>query len=801
MDRNQIKINTELILGLKKRKLNNSNLKICLNSYLKAKNQNYHAVAIDIDGTLCNYNQISPSTSIIESIHQLTLKKVIIVFITGRGRKSARDFVYDLRKILLEKYTNLVLDDFTKRWYCVTHSGLYLLYSVFDNFDSFLKAEKLLVKNTTLQSIFTNDLNRIYNYLIKSRKIKILLQNEDLITKEPGSIRIVLNEKVKVTDLKQITNYLKRIVSKHKNSNQKYYIISGFYKKNLVIEITISHKGHAIKSVANFIGISENNILRIGDRGAENENDYEMLASNYGFSVQSISKNIKECFPVINENNQVIYSVQATKYLINELNIYPTITLPNPTKSKYYNELSNFEKTSHIHSKTIYLKYSKIVSSSFQDKYSEDKWVQLTDIFDVKTGAIKFKDWEWNMIDSSHPFKKIFNYRDTKFPSKNKEPLFKYILKSDTSILLRGVGVYYFGIAFRNDLNNSYWIEEWYLSFILWLKEIYDSQDTEFNFRLFDDVDRKFFFAIIDNVRNFLLILLNSLLVSENKNDIAIISKMNMSEDSKNILEIAIKNTDLLYKLLFDGLYPFKYSDFFLHIENTLNILTKQKDLFLRMILKSPNSYLRVWREADFFLENFACVKDYFDNLINYTNSEKKFVVHGLLYGGIELPIIAYVISQYMDIETEISFIKLNFSYKEKHDLDSIKLDSINAELNPIDIHIIMDDNIMTGKTCQLTIDFLYKKGITPFSLIFVRYPSLNRIPQMFFEDHGAPDISLFNLNIFGLISATPYSRIFNKNIGENPYLDKTGVFNKGRVRLYRFIYKNGLFTNKELLT
>jgi len=801
MDKNQLKNNAELILSLKKKKLTKPNLKICLNYYSKAKNQNYHAVAIDIDGTLCNYNEIYPSSLILESIHQLTLKKVIIVFITGRGRKSAREFVKELRKNLLEKYTNIVLDDFTKRWYCVTHSGLYLLYSISDNFDSFLKAEKLLVENSTLHSIFTNDLNRIYYYLIKSRKIKSLVQNENLITKEPGSIRIVLNEKIKVTDLKQITKFLKRIVSKHKTSNQKYYIISGFYKKNLVIEITISHKGHAIKDVANFIGISENNILRIGDRGSENENDYEMLASNFGFSVQSISKNIKECFPVIDENNQVIYNVQATKYLIDELNIYPTITLPNPTKSKYYNELSNFEKTSHIHSKTINLKYSKIIASSFQDKYSEDKWVQLTDIFDIKTGAIKFKDWEWNMIDSSHPFKRIFNYRDTKFPSKNKEPLFKYILKTDTSILLRGVGVYYFGIAFRNDLSNSYWIEEWYLSFISWLREIYGSQDSKFNFRLFDDVDRKFFYAITDNVRNFLLILLNSLLISENKNDIAVISEKNMSDDSKNILKMAIKNTDFLYKLLFDGLFPFKYSDFFIHIEDILNLLTTRKDLLLRKILKAPDSYLRVWREADFFLENFACVKDYFDKLTNNTNSEKKIVVHGLLYGGIELPIIAYVISKYMDIKTEISFIKMNFSYKKKHDLDSIKLDSINAELNPSDIHIIMDDNIMTGKTCQLTIDLLYKKGITPFSLIFVRYPSLNRIPQMFFKDHGAPDISLFNLYIFGLISVAPYSRIFNKNIGENPYLDKTGIFNKSRVRLYRFIYKNGLFTNKELLS
>lgn len=789
----------KIILQQKEKEVNAQNISKCKQAYEKALKQNFHAVALDIDGTLCDNDNSIPTTTLLDSIYKLVKQKVILIFITGRGRGGAREFIYDLRKVLLDNYTDLNINDFNKRWYAITHSGLYLLYTQHEDYNSFLKEEKSLY-NVELSK---KDINIIY-YKLHYKNDLFFLKSIERISKEPSSkynnasIRIVFKENDDIK-IKTIIYHIRKEVLKDNRIKQKYHLITGKYQNNIVLEITPLHKGDAIRNAAKYIGLTQDSILRIGDRGAEYENDHGMLASSYGFSVDSISKSMTCCFPIIDDAGNILQGIRATTFLIDKLAIFPTLTLPKPDKTKYYDELSIFEKKAYLNSRALQVHYSKIISSFFQDELTSDNWVKVSDIFDIKSGGVKFRDWEWNTIDPNHSLKKIFNQRES---GEHTSPLFKYILKSDSSIIMRGVYSYYFGLAYRDAPN---WILDWYNCFLDWLKLV-NNAFSESSFNLYNNIDRKFIFAICDTIRHFLLTLLNSLLNLETIENVSLLIASEITGETKKIFKLTINNTEYLYKLLFDDLFLLDINEISNHTKNIEALLTHNKKRFVEDIINDNSSQPRVWREVDFFLENFSCIKAFLEKL--QRKNKEKIWAHGILYGGIELPIIAEVLANKMGIEIDICFIKINFPYANKHNNRQTKINlddyihPLKEKFQTINKHqpqLVFDDNILTGVTGQMTLELLYKMNIIPHAFIFVRYPSLNRVPQMFFKGHGAPDISLFNLYVFGLTSASPYSRIFARNPDGNPYLDALGIFNKSRTRINNLIKKNKLFLNKEL--
>lgn len=112
--------------------------------------------------------------------------------------------------------------------------------------------------------------------------------------------------------------------------------------------------------------------------------------------------------------------------------------------------------------------------------------------------------------------------------------------------------------------------------------------------------------------------------------------------------------------------------------------------------------------------------------------------------------------------------------------------------------HIVMDDNLVTGRTIQIALNLLVNNNIYPHKAFVVRYPAVNRIEHMFLQDHGAPDIDLFWKFIYGLTSPTPYTKLEIPH-GYSPddqdkYLDLLGNFNKTRKYVTELLYKNGLY-------
>ena len=173
-------------------------------------------------------------------------------------------------------------------------------------------------------------------------------------------------------------------------------------------------------------------------------------------------------------------------------------------------------------------------------------------------------------------------------------------------------------------------------------------------------------------------------------------------------------------------------------------------------------------------------------------------------YGGIELPIIAKIINQNkVDRLLLLKFSKKVSGYTNKQllDLRNFDINDFGGLINCDDFKHsnldLFDDNVLTGKTLQLAINSLYDCDINVKNICIVRYPSINRIDQMFLNNPCAIDYHLFFDYIYGLCFSSPYSwkddDWINKN-GNIDYTDSLGVFDLNRKKIIECLIKNHNF-------
>jgi len=121
-----------------------------------------------------------------------------------------------------------------------------------------------------------------------------------------------------------------------------------------------------------------------------------------------------------------------------------------------------------------------------------------------------------------------------------------------------------------------------------------------------------------------------------------------------------------------------------------------------------------------------------------------------------------------------------NFSVKDYGGLDFYNVDKSKQ-------YIVADDNLLTAKTMQLALNTMYDEDIDIKKLLIVRYPSLNRVDQMFMDRHGAVNYKFFFDLIVGLAFPSPYS---NMDIPDS-YLDSLGIFDVTKQKILETLYKN----------
>ena len=423
------------------------------------------------------------------------------------------------------------------------------------------------------------------------------------------------------------------------------------------------------------------------------------------------------------------------------------------------------------------------------DKYVKSKF-ELYDIFDKETGSIYLTDKDSVLLNSKykeHPIFKIFdidcieNYR-------------KYTCNMNNRILLRGPRNYYFGFCYLSDLDvkNEQIVDtlEYVKKFIIISKNVkYEKFDYE------NILDVKTILAIMDVIRNSIIINLFFCLMKENN-----INDIYVYDEGENIL------ANEFYKLL--KKVENKIYDIVLEQKNRLieyfdEIISKflmLQTALIKEIEENKNDYkndlyirYRKSREADCGIENIICIKYAIEKILGQKKeiiSGNNLYILGLNYGSIEL----VAISDIMLEKKGISHISGNIMKKFR----TVYMEATNKQKNIINdklkknaYYIIIDENIMTGKTLDNAKKYLENFNLKLLDTIIIKYPTIARVKNITsLED--SKYLETFK-NIKGMLVPTNYSKLCEyRNDFIFPYMDKLGTFDLYKYELLKNLYKNG---------
>lgn len=738
-----------------------------IENYKLSLTQKYNAVCFDIDGTLTENNSKKIDMRAIEMIANLLRRKIPVVFITGRGENGLHDLKNDIYQPLKDSF-GINNNEFS-RMYILTNDGARLFSTppgekedIFTQSQYISTAEELkaleIIEKSILRYFNSKFLNRICN----------ISYSKDLQTNITINIRIVFE-----TNNNELINAIFDIIENviKENGVKSIYITREIYKDKNVIQLGTARKDIAIERVEQIIGVPKNSMIRVGDCGDIRGDDYSMLNCEQGYSVDKTSNSINSCFPIFNDNGEILKGVEATLYLIKKAKILPTICLERASKEKYILDYANVEKKIII-GRNNHLKYfNEIINTNF------NLIEGINDLFDKYSGSIKIPMYEWELIKNS-PLKNFW--------SKREEEKLTYVIRDDNNYLLRGSKTYYYLLANRESNNGSDKtlpenILEWYCNYLLFFKEAISAiSNTD---EIQSSISKKLIIGIFDNIRNILLIIINHKIYSEFLNQ-NIILRLNSNDNSafnslyhtilivEEIMgSICFKKNYILDKKQIINIVQIVYSEIYQEFLNTKNNL---KDI-------DYSKEYRAYRELDNFAENYItlALNNAKESSFNDTS------VCGLSYGGIELPILYKTINKNVKDVLILKFNKQVSGYANKQLIDIRKfnikeyggIDGIEKLKN--ERIVLLDDNILTGKTLQLAITALYDYNLITNNIIVVRYPSINRVDQMFMKNHGAIDYSLFFNFITGLCFSSPYSWRDENEL--NPYEDSLGVFDLNR--------------------
>ncbi|MBR2246535.1 MAG: HAD family phosphatase [Bacilli bacterium] len=742
------------------------------NEFINSLSQKYNAVCFDIDGTLTQENSIHLEENAIYMIGDLIKHKIPVVFITGRGETGLNNLKNDLFGTLNKKYRLYKKD--LMRIYILTNDGAKLYQTSEDSIDKIWDKEIYISTKDAFEQ-----LNKFNDYIKDNQEF-----NELLISYSTDRNNILLNIRFIFDNETELTKTLDNLNNTIIKENlDKLNITRGVFEGKTVLQIGTSKKEKAIELAEKIIGVPENSMIRIGDCGDENGNDYSMLNCEQGYSVDKISSDQKSCFPIVDNLGNVLKGVEATKYLIKTAKLLPTVCLEKADKETYYKDYAKIEAKINNRKDSFNKKLEQVIDSNFNLINGH------ADLFDKNSGSIKIPMYEWALINDDNPLKKLFN--------KEIDKNLIYSLRDNKNFLLRGSKTYYYFLANRkssenNDYTSPENVIEWYKNNLTFINDAYNAVTQTNN--LNDITNKKMILGILDNIRNSLLILLHSNIVSNYDKDNILINLSNTNNSQIRLLNsLNSLNDRMMANICFNENYKIEKNDILGILKDSKSTVTKNLDKFKEKVEeKDYSKEYRTYREIDNFAENYI-------NLYLTTSDEYDTSVCGMAYGGEELSIIYKIIHPQVQDVCILKFNKEVSGYKNKQLIELRKFDIENyngirvlGDISNKNI-MLMDDNILSGKTIQLAINSLYDIGFKTKGVNIVRYPSINRIDQMFMENHSAVDYKLFFDYINGLNFSSPYSwRDENKF---DIYKDSLGVFDLNRKKIIECLVKNHDYT------
>lgn len=752
-------------------------------NYKKSLEQKYYAICLDIDGTLTIPNTKRIDDRAIKQIIELLKKKVPIVFITGRGETGLNDLKKDI--YIRIKMDENITDDDMKRIYALTNDGARLFLSVGCTYDDFLSKSEYISTNDELSQLNT------FNEIIKKVKNDSdigkcfeITYSEDSKTNQIINVRIIVEaDNEYISDL--LFDNVENIILSDKFKG--LHITRGFYKKKSVIQIGTATKDIAIERAERIIGVPKDSMIRIGDCGDKKGNDYAMLNCSQGYSVDKTSGSTKSCFPIIDDYGNVLKGVDATIYLMKKAKLLPTVCLERSNLNCYKKEFAMVESSIVRGSRKLLGIYNDLMNNNFKTIDG------IKGIFDEYSGSVKIPMYEWEMIENNQ-------LKD--FWSSEKHGNYIYSIRDDGNYLLRGSGTYYYFLANRasnngNDSTTKEDVKNWYENYIDFFKNsttaIIETGDMQ------DIINKKLLLGILDNCRNVLLVLLNHNLFSKNESKSIILNiSSNKDRCMMDINNLLFNIDKMMSEICFCEDCFINIENVIKNIEETLVILEENynQELLNQEKIDYSKDY-RAYREIDNFAENYVAV-----SLYNKKRNNKTAVdACGLSYGGIELPILAKIINQ-KEIE-RVLLLKFNneasgYTNKQLLDLRGFNISDFGGLSNANEFQNgtvdLFDDNVLTGKTLQLATNALYDYNIAVSNMCIVRYPSINRVEQMFINGSSTVDYHLFFNYIYGLCFSSPYSWKDNEwknSDGKIVYTDTLGTFDLCRKKIIECLIKN----------
>ncbi len=440
------------------------------------------------------------------------------------------------------------------------------------------------------------------------------------------------------------------------------------------------------------------------------------------------------------------------------------------------------EKQKHIEKNQSIKILNGELQKTWKDVFSID------DILDFNLGAIKFKDFEWELIKNS-AFKTLFS-------EKYLDSSYKYIMESDDGVILRGCECYYYIAAFKNkskQLNNEF-IINWLKNIRNFLTKSIICLDVKI---ILSSINKKFILGILDHLR-----MVSTIMATFN---------MNLDFSSETQLKIYDSISEL-YKLKFVKILDSTINQY-------LNILFKgrfNKSQLIR-ILKQTIAFIdediekisniqtldvlinsfKIHREIDCLIENYISVYNAYVTMSskNLFDNNKKYLLIAIMNGALEMPLI---------LKTFMHGKRLSFGFFSDYRPYIIRHNNLNNStkhtitLQSTDL-IIMDDNIMTGKSIDNLLN-LFKSPIN-YQTILVRHPNINRINQTRYNG-VCININELRQKAYGMTFDSPYTKLkVNTNYG-NEFLDELGIFTLTGDLFLKLLYKNGHFApNSEVST
>ena len=759
---------------------------ILLINYLKSLEQKYHAVCFDIDGTLTIKDSKTIDDRAIDMIISLLKKKIPVVFITGRGEVG----LDDLKKDIYDRIRNSknITDNDIKRIYVLTNDGARLFYSVATTQEDFLEENiyistkeelnQLLIVNKMIEQIKENSIFGDYFNITYSK---------DLKTNEIINVRIVFN----INDNKIINLIFENVEDYIINSGLTgVHLTRGIYKDKSVIQLGTATKDKAIERTEKIIGVPQNSMMRIGDCGDLRGSDYAMLNCNQGYSVDKISGSNNSCFPIFDNQGNIIKGVEATLQLIKSAKILPTVCLEKADKKIYTHNFAGVEKNIVLGRNKLLSQYNDIINVNFNGISGIDG------LFDRFSGSIKVPMYEWELL-KDNPLKELW--------ASSKDGNLKYSIRDDNNYLLRGSDTYYYFLSNRisingKDITSKTDVINWHKNYLEFLEDSLKALTITDNIN--EEVNKKLLLGILDNCRNILLVIMNHKLVLNYFNENVLLDMSSCKNTCFNHIYQNLMTVEyIMSSICFENNFLINIEDVIESINITKNIM--DDNLKAETMNEKKDDYskdYRAYREIDNFGENYVVVSLYKEKCDN-----SQFVsACGLSYGGIELPIIAKIVNQNkVERALLLRFNEAVSGYTNKQLIDLRKFNIknfgglINSEFFKNANVDLFDDNVLTGKTLQLAINSLYDCNINVKNICIVRYPSINRIDQMFLNSPAAVDYNLFFNYIYGLCFSSPYSWKDNEwenDNGKIDYTDTLGIFDLNRKKIIECLIKNHKF-------